>query len=745
MNSPFQMLVRDPIMMALLALATTVFLICFFAAVLGWLARRVWPHHRVEAPWLTVALVLILAAPMIPGALYWSRPVQLERKPAQAAGEVLRPSPPTSAVSSPAQMTPGEGPLSLVAPQRTISEASGTGPRSIGSFLAGTWALGVLLVGGLHILRSRRFRCQVDQLPDWNEGSCAEMVRQESLRLGLPESKLKRCDSMPPFILGGIPSTLALPGAIRELPEVQVRSIVLHELYHLRLGHVRQKQLADVVRCLYGWIPGVGWVLRRLELAQDCEGDAMVSQDQGSGRPLAETLLWFAERALTPTRASIALALFGPASPLSERIESLKNARSILMNPQLTRRVTLGAVTVCMAATALTLSALDVVPQRTADSTDFFPFVEGSRWVYEVTSAEGVQTETWTAWSRKNVSPIPVLEFLKESTTPSGKIWKTFDYFAWNRQGLTGVWRTTLISSEPGFEPPREDGMILPKKPQKGQTWTWKEPFRGQITVDPKNPKPKWPDPSTLRGRVLSVDEPTDLRIGRRPATVVEIEQTAEWGKSSIRYTFVRGVGLAKTEYIDGQGKVYSRQELTAFLPQTEPPPAMELAMPIHQKSMGAKSRSPQLRPIESEAIMRAFRSRFFLSESLQDLPILKDVPLQSSPESPVRKLIRVVNGRAEAFSPENLDDVRRLVADEKISDFESDSNGLPRPVFTRLLVPLAQLVAAERGLDPARVQVKTEYTDRKAMSRVVAGTKSFWVEITWQSGKLQTVRVSPR
>lgn len=140
----------------------------------------------------------------------------------------------------------------------------------------------------------------------------------------------------------------------------RVRTIVAHELAHLRRRDLWSGALELLVDCLWRWYPGWRVVRRRLRDAAERACDLVVVETYPScKRQYAEAILDVLSLDARRRRGALALGIDGPG-PLEQRIER------ILHPPASGRRRTLGYAAIGVVALALTPAWVPVQPPGVA-------------------------------------------------------------------------------------------------------------------------------------------------------------------------------------------------------------------------------------------------------------------------------------------------------------------------------------------------------------------------------------------
>lgn len=194
-----------------------------------------------------------------------------------------RPNPERHAVEAPA----GEPPPHSPEPSTSASAPSQT-PWLLAAWLAGAAAAGLPLLAGLLSLWRLRRECR-----PLTSGPAAELVAELRKRLGLrrPVSLLLGERRAVPMTWGVARPVVLLPAESAGWSPDRLRTVLLHELAHVRRHDCLTQFLGCVVRALY-WFNPLAWLaVRRLRIEQERACDDAVLNAGSSAADYAEHLL----------------------------------------------------------------------------------------------------------------------------------------------------------------------------------------------------------------------------------------------------------------------------------------------------------------------------------------------------------------------------------------------------------------------------------------------------------------------
>ena len=341
-------------MTLLLTLLLKSLLVFAFAGAALFALRRSSAAARHLACLLT--LFALLALPLfsltLPG---WHLPVLAHSEPTPAQAPTL---PKGEGKEIGVGLTPAVGnapafPNSLSSPlgrtpAKSLVTKQGGGFLSLAVDFCALYVLGVLLaclrplLGLWGIRRLSRLCTDVRDTP-----TLAVAARCAAL-LGLPTPRLCRADVCVPITWGWRRPVIALPSASTDWPEDRLRSVLLHEMAHVKRRDWPGHRFADLVCALYWFHPLVWLTARRLRVESELACDDLVLASGIPAPDYARHLLDIAQA--LPSASAIPQAAIGMAqtSRIAGRITMLLDQTRSRCT--LTRRILLFAATVVTAA-----------------------------------------------------------------------------------------------------------------------------------------------------------------------------------------------------------------------------------------------------------------------------------------------------------------------------------------------------------------------------------------------------------
>ncbi len=249
------------------------------------------PAGRIEpaalwSPWKDVAP----AGATAPPAAFLPEPAQ-PRKAPRTRIAALRESAGQAWDSAAAAMAPlgeavGAWGVYLADVRRAIASAPPAPPLIL---LSGTLVV-LLIVAWRTIAFARIFRGAAPATPE-----ALALVREAAQRMGLasPPETVMVADCVSPMVWCGVRPRLILPVALwDELDDIGRRSVIHHELAHIRRRDHWTRWAEIVIGAIYWWHPLVWWIRKRLHDEADLSCDAWVGAHlPGQRRAYAQALL----------------------------------------------------------------------------------------------------------------------------------------------------------------------------------------------------------------------------------------------------------------------------------------------------------------------------------------------------------------------------------------------------------------------------------------------------------------------
>jgi TonB family protein len=234
---------------------------------------------------------------------------------------------------------------------------SATGPAP-GTAWVGALLFSYLVVVAVLVIRHLRgyrvLSAQVAQLPLAGD-AVLDVAKKAAQRLGFVRLPTVRLGPSA-FVLGWAHQTLVVPRGL--VDEAELRSVVLHELAHLRRNDPWLRLLQHTVQVLFFFWPPVAWVNRRIEHYRELACDEIALRAGGLPVDSYARLLVKAQR-LALARSSN-LAVF----EMSSQSSHLERRIDMLLNLKPSRSVVLSALTlVSWGLLTLSGSALATAPE----------------------------------------------------------------------------------------------------------------------------------------------------------------------------------------------------------------------------------------------------------------------------------------------------------------------------------------------------------------------------------------------
>lgn len=181
---------------------------------------------------------------------------------------------------------------------KTSAPATQTPSRSGLFWLSLIWMTGTAL-GLLRIFRSVRLsRLAAAGSVSISDPSCHDLLERLTMQLGLsrPPRLLESDRITSPVCLGFRRSTILLPSSWREWEQAELRSVLLHELGHVRRGDVAWQFLAGIACSVYWFHPLVWLAAWRMRVEREYACDDLVVHSGEPPAGYARLLLHLAEQ-----------------------------------------------------------------------------------------------------------------------------------------------------------------------------------------------------------------------------------------------------------------------------------------------------------------------------------------------------------------------------------------------------------------------------------------------------------------
>lgn len=296
--------------------------IATLAALLLALAVRVWrvPAKVEHLLWLAIAVKFILPPvatlpspvdlPIVRGLVLWAG---AEGSPAPEAIAPPAPGPARGAVSGAGAVAPA-----VEAPQPPSAPHPARLPWL--PALLVMWATGGVWYFGRSLLRHRRWRHALDETPA--PVPLLECMRQVAGEIGVRPTAVRLGSLSGPVMVGPVRPTLIWPRAmLGRLTGDQERTVITHELMHVRRGDLWIDVLDLAIRSVWWWYPVAAFVSRRIRDAAERACDSAVVRLLPDQRhAYATALLDVVEAGNAPP--AHALGLHGPG-PLQRRLRHI--------------------------------------------------------------------------------------------------------------------------------------------------------------------------------------------------------------------------------------------------------------------------------------------------------------------------------------------------------------------------------------------------------------------------------------
>ncbi|HRI43413.1 MAG TPA: M56 family metallopeptidase [Fimbriimonadaceae bacterium] len=321
-----------------------------------------------------------------------------------------------------------------------------------------------------------------------------------------------------------------------------------HERAHVKGGHVAIRVLAEIVAGWFWWLP-TGWLsIRLLEEALEDLADQHTFEKRIA---LAHALVRLSEARLENPRLCTGIAS-SPAH-LERRIRNLLENR-----PMKTHQKPLAVLVVTLFALGGVIAGVGLFGEPAENGA--YGLVPGATWTYETTAENGEKsTITTVALRAIPFSGRSVIELTSKSDRHTSYSYVSADskgYWSYHNARMQGPGFARTETPEPVWKLPLT----------KGVTWTYRQPFRGQIMVG-EGGEPNMEDLAfDCSAKVMATDESVEVPAGTFRAAHVRIDRVSKAnGTNSTDLWIAEGVGVVRS--VDRYPSGTWERRLTSFTP----------------------------------------------------------------------------------------------------------------------------------------------------------------------------------
>ena len=208
---------------------------------------------------------------------------------------------------------------------RTVADTGAVAPTA--EFLFVTWAVGVIGLGTLHVVRAARRRRRIIaarvRLPDGLSKHVERLRTEVGLRRAAEVWVVHDAAIRGPSIQGFVRPRILLPRSlVQSWPPDELEPVLLHELIHLTRWDPVARALSNTLRIVYFFHPLVWWVTQRLhdERERACD-DAVVRHLRGGKRAYMRGLLRLVEEGAAGFAPVLSMAT--TRRPLAKRLRRM--------------------------------------------------------------------------------------------------------------------------------------------------------------------------------------------------------------------------------------------------------------------------------------------------------------------------------------------------------------------------------------------------------------------------------------
>lgn len=187
-----------------------------------------------------------------------------------------------------------------------------------------------------------------------------------------------------PTAIGFVNPIVAIPSwALRDLSAVELNSVLLHELGHLRRWDDWTNLAQKILAALLFFHPAVWWIDSKLSLEREMACDDLVLAETSDARGYAQCLVSVAEKSLLRTGAALALAAVSRVKHTALRLSRILDQRRMqgtrVSRPVMAMMTAVGVVALVIAPHVPTVVAFqeDQPAARVADFAASAPTLPG--------------------------------------------------------------------------------------------------------------------------------------------------------------------------------------------------------------------------------------------------------------------------------------------------------------------------------------------------------------------------------
>jgi beta-lactamase regulating signal transducer with metallopeptidase domain len=289
------------------------------------IGRRIPPNWRALLWFLVIVRALIPIAPQTPFSLQnlFVNQAQMAREIAPTFRVEIDPVP--SPITT---RTAAAGDFTLA--QAQTAPARQPTPSRIPGVLRIVWAVGAIFSFSSLAVRSLAIRRRLIRSKSPVPPEVIETLNTclKDVRCLCPVSVAISDEIAAPALTGLLPARLIIPAnfASDNFSLAQIRQIILHELAHIRLGHLLFHWLALIARCLHWFNPFIHFAAARLRHECEVAADAAVLETATDEERVAygETILQALAQTTAPSTA-LALGLAEQARHLEDRLRAVRS------------------------------------------------------------------------------------------------------------------------------------------------------------------------------------------------------------------------------------------------------------------------------------------------------------------------------------------------------------------------------------------------------------------------------------